>query len=184
MIPKLTEKIPNDPLSYENIETEDLYSEDDYFKPTEAKTTFTSLSPNDRKDFEVNINGDELIVFRSPILKTVNINRKQLKKPLINVIQGNKLTHRQHQAVSKLIENTEKGANSEEISKRINLKWMKNLLEEQLQKELDYYKIGKDFQKTKVRENIKAGKRKLFNELDELDEIEELPSIFTNIPTD
>ena len=61
---------------------------------------------------------------------------------------------------------------------------MKNLLEEQLQKESDYYKIGKDFQKTKLRGNIKAGKRKLFIELDELDEIEELPSIFTTIPTD
>ena len=61
---------------------------------------------------------------------------------------------------------------------------MKNLLEEQLQKESDYYKIGKDFQKTKLRGNIKAGKRKLFHELDELHEIEELPSIFITIPTD
>ena len=184
MTPKPTEKIPNDPLSYENIETEDLYFEDDYFKPTEAKITFTPLSPNDRKDFEVNVSGDELIVFRSPILKTVNISRKELKKSLINIIEGNILTRRQHQAVSKLIEKTEKGGNSEEISKRINLKWMKNLLEDQLQKESDYYKIGKEFQKTKLRKNIKAGKRKIFYELDELDEIEELPSIFTTIPTD
>ena len=61
---------------------------------------------------------------------------------------------------------------------------MKNLLEEQLQKESDYYKIGKYFQKTKLRGNIKAGKRKLFHELEELDEIEESPSIFTTIPTD
>ena len=61
---------------------------------------------------------------------------------------------------------------------------MKNLLEDQLQKESDYYKIGKEFQKTKLRKNIKAGKRKLFYELDELDKIEELPSIFTTIPTD
>ena len=77
MAPKPTEKIPNDPLSYENIETEDLYFEDDYFKPTEAKITFTQLSPKDRKDFEINVGGDELIVFKSPILKTVNISRKE-----------------------------------------------------------------------------------------------------------
>ena len=77
MTPKPTEKIPNDPLSYENIETEDLYFEDDYFKPTEAKITFTQLSPKDRKDFEINVGGDELIVFKSPILKTVNISRKE-----------------------------------------------------------------------------------------------------------
>ena len=76
MTPKSTEKTPNDPLGYGNIETEDLYFEDDYFKPTEAKITFISLSPNDRKDFEINVSGDELIVFRSPILKTVNIHRK------------------------------------------------------------------------------------------------------------
>ena len=61
---------------------------------------------------------------------------------------------------------------------------MKNLLEDQLQKKSDYYKIGKEFQKTKLKKYIKAGKRKLFYELDELDEIEELPSIFTTIPTD
>ena len=39
MTPKPTEKILNDTLSYENTETEDLYFEDDYFKPTEAKIT-------------------------------------------------------------------------------------------------------------------------------------------------
>ena len=76
MNPKPTEKIPNELLSYENIETEDLYFEGDYFKPTEAKITFTPLSSSDRKDSEVNVTGDELIVFRSPILKTVNIGRK------------------------------------------------------------------------------------------------------------
>ena len=94
MTPKPTEKIPNDSLSYENIETEDLYFKDDYFKPTEAKITFTPLSPDDRKDFEVNISGDELVVFRSPILKTVNISSKEFKKSLINIIQGNILTRR------------------------------------------------------------------------------------------
>ena len=138
MTPKPTEKIPNDPLSYENIETEDLYFEDDYFKSTEAKIAYTQLSPTDRKDFEVNVSGDELIVFRSPILKTVNIGRKEFKKSLINIIEGNILTRRQHQAVSKLIEKIEKGGNSEEISKRINLKWLKNLVEDQLQKESGY----------------------------------------------
>ena len=89
MTPKPTEKIPNDPLGYGNIETEDFYFEDDYFKPTEAKITFMPLSPNDRKDFEVNVSGDELIVFRSPILKTVNIRRKEFKKSLINIIESN-----------------------------------------------------------------------------------------------
>ena len=79
MTTKPSEKNPNDPLSYENIEAEDLYFEDDDFKPTEAKITFTPLSANNRKDFEVNVSGDELIVFRSPILKTVNISRKELK---------------------------------------------------------------------------------------------------------
>ena len=61
---------------------------------------------------------------------------------------------------------------------------MKNLLEEQLRKGSDYYEIGKVFQKTKLRGNMKAGKRKLLHELDKLDETEELPSIFTTIPTD
>ena len=49
---------------------------------------------------------------------------------------------------------------------------MKSLLEDQLQKESYYCKIRKEFQKTKLRKSIKAGKRKLFNQLDDLDEIE------------
>ena len=106
--PKPTEKIPNDPLSYKNIEAEVLYFEDHYFKPTKAKFTFTPLSPNHRKHFEVNVSGDELIVFRSLILKTANISRKELKKSLINIIQGYILTRRQHQVGSKLIEKTVK----------------------------------------------------------------------------
>ena len=36
---------------------------------------------------------------------------------------------------------------------------MKNLLEDQLQKESDYYKIGEEFQKTRLKKNIKAGKK-------------------------
>ena len=180
MTPKPTEKIPNDPLSYENIETEELYFGDDYFKPPEAKITFTPLSPIDRKYFEVNVSDDELTGFRSPLLKTVNISIKELKKSSINISEGNILTHRQHQAVSKLIEKTEKGGNSEEISKGINLKWMKNLLEDQLQEESDYHKIRKEFQKTKLRKNIKAGKRKIFYELDELDEIEGITKYIYN----
>ena len=102
----------------------------------------------------------------------------------MNLIQGNILKRRQHQAVIKLIEKNEKGGNSEEISKRISLKWVKNLLKEQLQKKSHYYKIGKDFQKSKLRGNIIAGKRKLIHELDELDKIEELPNIFTTTPTE
>ena len=163
MTTKPSEKNPNDPLSYENIEAEDLYFEEDYFEPTEAKITFTPLSPNDRKNFEVNVRGDELIVFRSPILKKVNISRKELEKSLINIIQGNILTRRQHQAVSKLIEKNEKGGNSKEISKRISLKWMKNLLEEQLLKESHYHKIGKDFKKNKTKRKYKSWKKEIIS---------------------
>ena len=112
------------------------------------------LSPNDRKDFEVNVSGDELIVFRPPISKTVYASWKELTKSLINITEGNILTCTQQKTVSKLIEKAKKGGHSEEVSKRINLKWMKNLLEDQLQKELDYYKIGKELQKAKLKKNI------------------------------
>ena len=154
MTSKPTKKIPNDPLSYENFETEDLYFQDDYFKPTEAKLFFRPLSPNDRKDFEVNVSGDELIVFRPPISETVYISWKELTKSLINITEGNILTCTQQKTVSKLTEKAKKGGHSEEVSKRINLKWMKNLLEDQLQKELDYYEIGKELQKAKLKKNI------------------------------
>ena len=79
MIPKPTEEIPNDPLSSEQPEPIDIYLEDEYYYTYDDKLIFPQLSTDDRKDFELNIVGDDFIVFKSPTLKTISISRKELK---------------------------------------------------------------------------------------------------------
>ena len=79
MIPKPTEEIPNDPLSSEQPEPIDIYLEDEYYYTYDDKLIFPQLSTDDRKDFELNIVGDDFIVFKSPTLKTISISREELK---------------------------------------------------------------------------------------------------------
>ena len=40
---------------------------------------FSQPSTDDRRDFEGNVGGDELIVFKSPALTTVSVAKKDLK---------------------------------------------------------------------------------------------------------
>ena len=77
-----TEDIPNDPLyALSQIKTEDIYIDDrlrEMFYPGEPMY-FPQPSTDDRKDFEVNVSGDELIVFKSPALNFVSIAEKDLR---------------------------------------------------------------------------------------------------------
>ena len=75
-IQKPTEEIPNNPLSSEQPEPIDIYSEDNYYDTYDNKLIFPQLSTDNRKDFELNIAGGDLIItFKSTTLKTVNISR-------------------------------------------------------------------------------------------------------------
>ena len=72
------EQIPNDPLNNEKteIKAEDIYIDDNY---TDNFQFFPALSTDDRKDFELKITGSDLIVYKSPLLTTGKVSRKQLK---------------------------------------------------------------------------------------------------------
>ena len=85
-----TEDIPNDslyPLS--QIKTEDIYIDDslrDMLYPDDPMY-FPQPSTDDRKDFELNVSGDDLIVFQSPDLTFVTIVKKDLKDTLDKIIE-------------------------------------------------------------------------------------------------
>ena len=49
---------------------------------------FPQPSTGDRKDFELNVSGDELIVFKSPALTVVSIAKKDLKDALDKIIEA------------------------------------------------------------------------------------------------
>ena len=85
-----TVEIPNDllyPLS--QIKTEDIYIDDslkDMLYPGDP-IFFPQPSTDDRKDFELNVSGDDLIVFKSPALTVVSIAKKDLKDALDKIIE-------------------------------------------------------------------------------------------------
>ena len=89
IIQKPIELIPNNPfLNYEKIdegiETEDIYSDDSY---TDNYSKFLPVSTDDRKDFKIEINGGDLIAFKSPSLTTVDVSKMQLKESLNNILE-------------------------------------------------------------------------------------------------
>ena len=89
IIQKLIELIPNNPfLNYkkidEEIETEDIYISDSY---TDNYSKFPPVSTDDRKDFKIEINGGDLIAFKSPSLTTVDVSKTQLKESLNNILE-------------------------------------------------------------------------------------------------
>ena len=102
-IQKPIELIPNNPfLNYkkidEEIETEDICIDDSY---TDNYSKFLPVSTDDRKDFKIEINGGDLIAFKSPSLTTVEVIETQLMESINNIsedLNGNKkdFTHQQN----------------------------------------------------------------------------------------
>ena len=86
MTEKPTEELPNDPLRGEksDIETEDIYINDNYLDNIHF---FPRSYTDDRKDFEIKVGGDDLIVYKLLMLTTVNISRKNLKDALNNILE-------------------------------------------------------------------------------------------------
>ena len=85
-----TKNIPNDPLyPLSQIETEDIYIDDslrDMLYPGDP-IYFPQPSTDDRKDFEVNVTGDEMIVFKSPALTLATAEKKELKNIFKKIIE-------------------------------------------------------------------------------------------------
>ena len=87
---EVVDEILNDPLSAaKSIETEDIYLDDSLRQllNPENQLFFLQPSTDNRKDFEVNVSGDDLIVFKSPALTTVIIAKKDLKNLLEKIIE-------------------------------------------------------------------------------------------------
>ena len=84
---KPIEQIPKTPLNNEKtndiIKTEDIF-DDDYINDFNY---FLPLSTDDRKDFEIKVSGGDLIAYKSPLLTTVNISKKQLKDALNKILE-------------------------------------------------------------------------------------------------
>ena len=67
---------------------------------------FPQPSTGDRRDFEVNVGGDELIVFKSLALTTVSVAKKDLKNALEKIIEDLDLNLKQVQMKSDDLQET------------------------------------------------------------------------------
>ena len=208
---KPTEEILNDPLSSEksDIKTEDFFIDYSYSILLKDGNFFPQPSTDDRKDFEVKVGRDDLIVYKSPTLTTVNIARKDFKNLLENIIEDLNLNISQlktdtgsHDVTIKKIDKIKKFINEIDFGKKDYIEkqfnssnWISKLIDEQLQQKKNYYTFGSNFENYKRIENqrkernrkpyakVTTRKRKLLPIVSE-ERLKDLPAIYTQIPTD
>ena len=168
---------------------------------------FPQPSTDDRKDFEVKVGRDDLIVYKSPT--TVNIARKDFKNLLENIIEDLNLNISQlktdtgsHDVTIKKINKIKKFINEIDFGKKDYIEkqfnssnWISKLIDEQLQQKKNYYTFGSNFENYKRIENqrkernrkpyakVTTRKRKLLPIVSE-ERLKDLPTIYTQIPTD
>ena len=202
----IDEDLPNNTIDNKNksIKTEDIYIEDSPFKDIKF---FLPPSTDNREHSEVTFENNDLIVFKSPSLKTVNIARNNLKRALENVASDLDLNLKELETgsfaqrndlkrIGKLqnlidkIPTATKGYIENKISQNC---YISKLIDAQLGEE-DFYKFGEDYanlepidkdikQKFKRRSPYNLQKRK-FSAIASEKELKELQGIYTLIPAD
>ena len=141
------------------------------------------------------------MVYKLPTLTTVNISGKTLKQALNNIskdLMANIFdfgTERKIKKVKKLINNIDSLEKNVIENKIVNMKWLNQLVKNQLINKSDYYTFHENFKENKTTgaktknvrknpyDNLTIRKRKLLS-LTLNERLEELPSIYTGIPTD
>ena len=164
-----TDEIPNNPLS--QIKAEDIYIDDslrDMLYPDDPMF-FPQPSTDDRKDFELNVSGNELIVFKSPALTVASIAEKDLKDALDKIIEDLDLNLKQT-LISKddRAETKQKINILKNLNKRFNLikktgiekqlqlhEWLSKLIEDQLKLNKTYHTFCENFESNKLKNTFK-----------------------------
>ena len=179
-----TVDIPND-ASYSDskIATEDIYIDDslkDMLYPG-VPIYFPQPSTDDRKDFELNVSGDDLIIFKSPTLNFVGVAKEEFKDFFNKIIEDldlnlketlmseeNKIETKQKITIVKNINRRFISMKKAYIEQQLQShKWLNQLIEDQIklnkttdQNFGDEYKGNK--LKSKFRNVITRKKRKSF----------------------
>ena len=107
---------------------------------------FPQPSTDDRKDFELNVSGDDLIVFKSPTLNYVGVDKKNLEDFFDNIIKDlnlnlketlmseeNKIEEKQKLIILKNIKKRFSSMTKTDIEQQLKShKWLKQLIEDQI----------------------------------------------------
>ena len=161
---------------------------------------FTQPSTDDRKDFELSVSGDDLIVFKSPALTTVSITKKDSKDSLDKIIedldlnlkqtlmsQDDHTETKQKITILKTLNNKLGLTKKTDIEKQLQShKWLTKLIEDQLKTNKMYHTFGENFESDKLKnkfKNVTIRKRRLLPLTSE-DKLKDFLSIYTQIPAD
>ena len=199
-----TVDIPNDSLyPHSQIKTEDIYIDDnlrDMLYPGDPMY-FKQPSTDNRRDFELNVSRDDLIVFKSPTLNFVSIAKKDLKESLDKIIEDLDLSFKQTLTSEDDRTKTKQKINIlKNLNKRFDLikktdiekqlqsyEWLTKLVEDQLKLDkATYHTFGENFESSELKnkfKNVTTRKRKLIPLTSE-DRLKVIPSIYTKIPAD
>ena len=107
---------------------------------------FPQPSTDDRKDFELNVSGDDLIVFKSPTLNYVGVDEKEFEDFFDNIIKDlnlnlketlmseeNKIEEKQKLIILKNIKKRFSSMTKTDIEQQLKShKWLKQLIEDQI----------------------------------------------------
>ena len=80
------EEIPNNTYPPSEITTEDIYI-DDSLRDLAKPIYFPQPSTDDRRDFEIDIGENEMILFKSPSLTIASVYKKELRNILNKIIE-------------------------------------------------------------------------------------------------
>ena len=128
---------------------------------------FPQPSTDDRRDFELNVAGDDMIMLKSPVLTFATIDKKDFKNVLNKIIEDLKLYIKQlSMQLSDKIETKQKITLLKNLNKRFSTikkadiqliwhQWLNKLIENQLIADKSYYKFGENFEGNELKTNLR-----------------------------
>ena len=186
---------PNDTNSNEKNDIEDIYI-DNSPKSLTKTIHFPQPSTNDRKDFELKLKDEQMIIFDSPFLETsISIERKDLNNILENIAEdldsnlqtldmneSEKINTKQKKVIVKnIIQKLDKTPNKNIEKQLKSQKWLQSLVDDQLRID-NMYTFGNYLENTQKNKFKNVTKRR--KKISPITWIEsEEPSIDKLLPT-
>ena len=175
--PPSIEEIPNSTYPPSEITTEDIYI-DDSFQDLAKPIYFLQPSTDDRRDFEIDIAENEMLLFKSPSLTIASVHKKELQRILNKIIEGLDLNltetlmsasniqdTKQKKVILKQLIKRLKTAPKKDIEEQlVSHDWLQKLIDDQIELNKNSFSFGHydDNQKNKFK-NVTKKKKDFFH---------------------
>ena len=196
------EEIPNNTYSSSEITTEDIYN-DDSLRDLAKPIYFPQPSTDDRRDFEIDIGENEMVLFKSPSLTIASVYKKGLLNILNKIIEDLDLdltetlmsasdiqdTKQKKLILKQLIKRLNKAPKKDIENQLESHDWLQKLIDDQIKVNNISFSFGQydneiknksSSQKNRFKNVTKRKKRP--SPLTSDDRLEEMPSIYSLVP--